>query len=262
MPYPFPHGPLRHPEPLSLEVTFQFGRLTALALRFRQVRPGEGFTILDGTGAFFRCRLTGLGGKGGEAIPYESMAASPESPAQIHLFCAFLARQRMLFISQKATELGAVALHPLFTASSLGAGDLEHEKAHAWQAQAIRAARQCRRAAVPLVSEPQTLEDLLVGSEALAGCERRYFLDVPSPGYRRETGSTHEEEDAVGEIALFAGPEGGWGEGEAERLIAAGCRPLILGGRVLRAETAVLVALTLLQNRFGDLGFSEETHCR
>jgi 16S rRNA (uracil1498-N3)-methyltransferase len=156
----------------------------------------------------------------------------------------------MLFVAQKATELGVARIIPVFSAHSVGPAGLAHEKAHAWPGQTLRAARQCRRSSVPEMREAIPLERAL-HDPAWRDAEHRFALDdraasdvTPSP--------TREPGRAV-DVAFAVGPEGGWSDDERALLEKEGARPLRLGGRVLRAETAVLVGLTVLQYALGDL---------
>lgn len=241
----YPHAPIRFPAALAVGQAIQLDPGVMEALRFRQVNVKEAFTLQDSEGAFFRASLRGADAEGGEAQVYEQMPWSPESPAQITLCCAVLARQRMIFVSQKATELGILRLQPLLTGRSVPPEGLEHEKAHAWPGQAIRAAKQCRRASVPEVRESLPFAEVLA-SELWRGPEARFFLDDrATEGARLERGPAS--------IALAVGPEGGWTDDEREQLAATGGAPLVLGGRVLRAETAVVAGLVLVQHHLGDL---------
>jgi 16S rRNA (uracil1498-N3)-methyltransferase len=242
---PFPYSPIRVPAVLAAGQPIQLGPEVVEALQFRQVNVKEAFTLQDAAGTFFRASLRAAEPEGGEAFVYEAMAQSPESPLRLSLCCAVLARQRMIFVSQKATELGIERLQPVLTERSVPPEGLEHEKAHAWPGQAIRAAKQCRRASVPQVLPPIPLAEVLAG-ELWRGAEARFYLDHGAParaGLERGPASA----------CLAVGPEGGWTDAEREQLAAAGAAPLLLGGRVLRAETAVVVGLALLQHHLGDL---------
>lgn len=181
---------------------------------------------------------------------YEAMPTSPESPVRITLACAVLARQRMITVAQKATELGVTRLVPIFSEHSVGPAGLAHEKAHAWPGQLLRAARQCRRGSVPELTKPIALERF-VEEPLWREADRRFMLDDRTP-------SAEEVLHAPGsgpasEIVFAVGPEGGWSDGERALLSARGASPLRLGGRVLRAETAVFAGLTVLQYALGDL---------
>ena len=205
----------------------------------------EAFTLQDSDGGFFRASLLSCGSRGAEAEVYEAMARPPESPLRLSLVCAVLGRQRMIFVSQKATELGVDRILPVFTERSVGPEGLDHEKAHAWPGQAVRASRQCRRATVPEVRPTLPLAEALDG-DVWRAAGARFFLDDAAA-------ETARLQPGVRSACLAVGPEGGWTDEEKQLLLAAGAAPLNLGGRVLRAETAVVVGLALLQHRLGDL---------
>jgi 16S rRNA (uracil1498-N3)-methyltransferase len=239
------HAPIRHPHAVDVGRRLQLDRSEVEALRFRQVNVSEAFTLQGPDGGFYRAQLTSLGGRGGEALVYEQMSRSPESPLRLTLFCAVLARQRMLLVIPKATELGVDRVQPLLTAHSVPAEGLDHEKAHAWPNAAIRAQRQCRRASVPVVSPGVPLATALDDPD-WRSADLRLFMDQPVEPIPLARGRP-------GSVALAVGPEGGWSDEERDLLRGAGASPLVLGGRVLRAETAVITGLAIVQHRFGDL---------
>src|SRR5579859_3305837 len=88
---------------LALGEPFRFDAALARRLLRREVNPKEAFTVRDAAGVFFRASLAELGEDGGTAVPYERMPVSPEPRVEITLACAVLARQRMIFVAQKAT---------------------------------------------------------------------------------------------------------------------------------------------------------------
>lgn len=254
-----PHAPITLPLVAELERTVRFSAGVARSLRFREVNVSEAFTFRDHNGHWFRASLRGMDERGGEAIVYEKLAGSPESPVQLTLACAVLSRQRMLQVVQKATELGAARVVPLFSEHSVGPSGLAHEKSHAWPGQALRAARQCRRSSVPEVREAISLDHFLA-DPLWRGAHARVSLDDRTDeegGEKLWSTAEHtrneNESEEPASVVLAVGPEGGWSDAERDALARAGARSLRLGVRVLRAETAVLVGLTVLQHRLGDL---------
>lgn len=248
-----PHRPITFSAPLNIGQSIDLAADAVRALALREVNAKEAFTLCDANGEFFRASLVACDAKSAHATVYEKMPASPESPANITLFCAVLARQRMLIVAQKATELGVVRIVPVLTERSVPAEGLAHEKAHAWPGQVVRAVRQCRRASVPVVARAEPLAKALA-SDAWRNANARFYLDdraaknsgnVALPA-RRET---NEQID----VALAIGPEGGFTDFERRLLEDEHGTALRLGSRVLRAETAVIVGLTLLQHQLGDL---------
>jgi 16S rRNA (uracil1498-N3)-methyltransferase len=245
-----PHAPIRVPRKVQLGEEIRLDAGPTKSLRFREVNEKEAFTLRDADGDYFRASVLSLSPERAVATVYEKMASSPESDARITLVCAVLARQRMLTVAQKATELGVTRIIPVFSAHSVGPAGLAHEKAHAWPGQALRAARQCRRASVPEVRDAIPI-DRLFADPVWQDAGLRYTLDDRADVEPR-TWPAREPGAAV-EIVFAVGPEGGWSDPERALLQKHGARPLRLGGRVLRAETAVLVGLTVLQFALGDL---------
>jgi 16S rRNA (uracil1498-N3)-methyltransferase len=245
-----PYAPIRTAKKLEVGTEVLLDAGVAKSLRFREINEKEAFTLRDGDGDYFRASVLSATPERVMAAVYEKLPTSPESDARITLVCAVLARQRMLLVVQKATELGVSRIIPVFSAHSVGPAGLAHEKAHAWPGQALRAARQCRRASVPEMRNAmplaQVFEDPVWQDAAL-----RYTLDdratiEAAPWPKRERGRPLE-------VVFAVGPEGGWSDAERATLQEQRARPLRLGGRVLRAETAVLVGLTVLQYALGDL---------
>lgn len=241
------HAPLRYAGTLTVGERIELAAAHVRALAFREINPKEAFTLVDEAGGFFRASLISVSKTHGEALVYEAMAGSPESPVQITLLCAVLARQRMLTVVQKATELGVACVVPVLTERSVRREGLAHEKAHAWPRQALRATRQCRRASVPEIRTATPLAAAL-DDASFRTADRRVYLDDRDAGSPPAVASS-----AVRRLAFVVGPEGGFTDGERELLQQHDASSLRLGGRILRAETAVLVGLTLLQHQYGDL---------
>jgi len=244
-----PYAAIRVAKKLEVGMELQLDAGVTKSLKFREINEKEAFTIRDVDGDFFRAGVLTLGIDRAVATVYERMPLSPESNARITLVCAVLARQRMLMVAQKATELGVTRIVPVFSEHSVGPAGLAHEKAHAWPGQTLRAARQCRRSSVPEVHAAIPLArvfDDAIWKDASA----RYLLD---DRIDPATDTWPARDASPREIVLAVGPEGGWSDAERELLRARGARPLRLGGRVLRAETAVFAGLTVLQYALGDL---------
>lgn len=247
-----PRSPIRFARGLADGQRVELDAHQADALRLREIREKEAFTLVDSSGRFFRASLVSLAPKAATALVYESMPASTESPAEITLLCAVLARQRMLTVVQKATELGVARIVPVLSERSVPREGLAHEKAHAWPAQAIRACRQCRRASVPDVREATPLDEALRAA-FVAEADVRIHLDDRTAALPATASSTSRDRTR---IVFAVGPEGGFTDAERAAIDARGFAPMRLGGRVLRAETAVLVGLTILQQAYGDMDVS------
>ena len=112
------NAPLRHAAKLAEGQKIALDPFHMRALRRREIKEKEAFTIVDREGHFFRASLKVMKKSGGEALVYERMAGSTESPVEITLICAVLARQRMLVVVQKATELGVARIIPVLSERS------------------------------------------------------------------------------------------------------------------------------------------------
>jgi 16S rRNA (uracil1498-N3)-methyltransferase len=225
-------------------------RLTGLQrerLRYREVRGGASFTLRDGRGHYFRARVSRYDEEGADCFVFERMPRSPEPPLRMTLVQAVPTRERMFWVIEKATELGVDRIVPVLSARSVRPEDLAKEKPHRWPEAAMRAVRQCRRARVPEVTPPLTLEEALV-LPAWRDAELRWAL----AGTEADSPTVKEGKTPL-VAALAVGPEGGWTAREEELLVTAGGVRVGLTGRVLRAETAALVGLTALLARYGDL---------
>lgn len=163
---------------------------------------------------------------------------------------ALLKGDRMDWVIQKATELGVAAIVPLVTDRAIARP--RHERIHAqqerWQRIALEASQQAERWDVPLIRLPERATDWFTGatgSVKLILSERACtdsLTSVPLP----------QGSDAT--IALCIGPEGGWTEEEKAAAHVAGMKPVTLGSYILRAETAALAAVAILQGRLGEIG--------
>ena len=243
------NDPIRHDSVLKTETTITLDAAAVRGLRARDVSAKEAFTLVDGEGRFFRASLTAINKGSGKARVYEQMSESTESPARITLLCAVLNRQRMMVVMQKATELGVSCIIPVLSERSVPREGLDHQKASSWPKQVLRAARQCRRASLPEVREAVELSKV-VGDPCFSKADQRFYLDNESNAVRTLSGATRPREAT--DIAFAVGPEGGWTDDERTLLAARGALALNFGARVVRAETAVLVGLTLIQQAYGD----------
>jgi 16S rRNA (uracil1498-N3)-methyltransferase len=156
----------------------------------------------------------------------------------------------MDWVIQKATELGVERIAPVQATHSVvrpRADRIEHQRAR-WQRIALEAAQQSERWCVPVIDEPVTISELLTRSKSATSkivlAERSddtSLTTVPLPG----------PDD---EVWLLIGPEGGWDDKELEQVLQHGYSAVTLGPRILRAETAAIASISVLQSRLGGLG--------
>ncbi|RFT16132.1 MAG: Ribosomal RNA small subunit methyltransferase E [Candidatus Saccharicenans subterraneus] len=145
------------------------------------------------------------------------------------------------FIIEKATELGVSEIQPLMTRRSQPLPpDRLDKKIQRWERIAREALKQCKGGSLPHIGFPLKLEQA-VGRKVNGS---KFYLSEDSPRYFRDI----LIEDRTDEIFLLAGPEGGWTEEEKELLDRAGFQGLSLGSRILKTETAVISALSLISH--------------
>lgn len=172
---------------------------------------------------------------------------------RVSLAMGLVRRERMEIALQKATELGVSEIVPVAFSRSVVKleGEREAGRVERWRRIAEEAAKQSQRADVPLVREPVTVDDLV------ATCAHYDLVLVPweeaaGPGVREGVDEAGVEPD--GSVLVVIGPEGGMEAGEVESLEAAGGVIVSLGSRVLRSETAAVVAVALATYELGGLG--------
>ncbi len=170
----------------------------------------------------------------------------PESPLRITLVQAVSRGERMDWTLQKATELGVRTIVPVLSARSVVRLDdrQAEKKLRHWQAIVAGACEQSGRSVVPEIRQPQELSRYLASS-AREG--QRFVLSPAGPASLAGLASVGAR------VELLIGPEGGLDDAELDHAAAAGYAPVRLGPRVLRTETAGIVALTVLQATWGDL---------
>ncbi|BDG03812.1 16S rRNA (uracil(1498)-N(3))-methyltransferase [Anaeromyxobacter oryzae] len=208
-----------------------------------RLAAGAAIEVFDGAGGAYDATI----GPGFEALALGPRREAPRAGAEIALLFALSKGEKMDLVVQKATELGVAVIAPFAAERSVVRLEAEKgaERAGRWRRIAEEAARQCGRADVPDVLAPAPL------AAALAALPPGAATFVFHPGGAPLATATPTGAPVY---AAVVGPEGGLTPGELEACERAGARRAGLGPRVLRAETAAIASVTLLQARFGDLG--------
>ncbi len=203
---------------------------------------GDAVGLFNGADGEWRAELDQVGKREATLVVHEQLR--PQHPdSDLWLVFAPVKRGPLDLIAEKATELGASALVPVWTQHT----DTQRLNSERLTAIAIEASEQCRRLTVPAVHEPRALDAVL--ADWPSG-RRLIFLD--------ETGAGMPIAQAIVQIgnapaALLVGPEGGFAESELDALRAlAFAVAADLGPRILRAETAVIAALACYQALRGE----------
>lgn len=192
--------------------------------RVLRLRVGDPVVAFDGAGAE---RDTCVSSIGSDCVILAALGAVREARAEVPLhLCVGLPKGPAMDLAVRmATELGVTDVWPVLAERTVATGD----RVDRWARVAEAAARQCGRADLPRVHPPAGI------SVALLGIPPGVARWVATPGGDRGGG--------VGPAAVWVGPEGGWAAHELDTLVAGGCAALSLGPWILRADTAVAVAL-------------------
>lgn len=203
---------------------------------------GDAVQLFDGSGQEFLGELVEVGKKNVRVELRESFAGLAESPLRLHLGQGLSRGERMDWAIQKATELGAARITPIVSERCevrLKDERADKRTAH-WRQIAISACEQCGRSVLPQIDAPISLAEWLQATEA----DLKLVLHpvaAPLASHARP-----------GSLAFLIGPEGGLSDAEVEQARAAGFHAARLGPRVLRTETAPVVALSVAQQLWGD----------
>jgi 16S rRNA (uracil1498-N3)-methyltransferase len=164
------------------------------------------------------------------------------SMARVTLVLSIFKFDRMEWAIEKCTELGATRIVPLIarrTEAHLGAA--ASKRVERWRRLALQAAEQSRRASSPELSEPLKLKDAV----ALTGTMRIVLSETESEVSLKEALGSHSGD---GDMVLALGPEGGWTNDELKLFQDAGWISASLGNTILRAETAAIAAMAVVQS--------------
>ncbi len=217
-------------------------------VKVSRVRPGEPVRLFDGTGRRWR----GVVSHAGTTVRVEKLEPLPanEPPFEIHLIQAVPKGERWEWILEKGTELGVAVFHPVLTRRTV-VRIPPHKAASRrtrWQRIVESAVCQCERARVPEVEPLRDLPDALRGLGPAGPAEIRIVWSERSQAAFPGGAGRH-----LRKVILAVGPEGGWESEELGLLERAGFARAGLGPRILRAETAALAGVAVVQARWGDL---------
>lgn len=216
--------------------------------RVLRVRVGDRIEWFDGRGAEGEAEVLAAGKKTLRIRRLSSRRVRPPQP-EIVLLPAVLREGPMDMLLQKAVELGVTRIQPVLAERGvvrLEAGQAESRRAR-WETIVLNAARQCRTAWFPRVEPPRPLAEILAekpGFDLFLAC---LLADNAIP-----LSTALRAAAAPGVIGVAVGPEGDFSPAEEAELRRAGATAVRLGPRVLRAETASLHVLSVLQFVFGD----------
>ena len=215
----------------------QLGDDDAAHIRSLRLRPSELFSICDGEGLDYICHLGERGG-GSLAEIVEVCPSRGEPSVSCTVYIALAKGDRLEYAVQKSVELGASGVVLFPSARCVAVPDDMSKKTARLQRISLETAKQCGRGRVPVVSALRTFgEAIKLASEAALPL----FFYEDEEELRLKTVLT--QSGTMSSISIVTGPEGGFEPSEAEHARSAGMRTVMLGPRILRAETAPAAAL-------------------
>lgn len=195
---------------------------------------GDEMTVVDGEGGWYRVRIDHLAPQQVVGTIIEQQEDVGEPAVDVTVALGLLKkRSRFETFVEKAVELGVQRIVPLRTERT----EPESVRRERLRSVMVAAMKQCRRSWLPTLSAPRSLEALLGASAA--ECSLVCHAGDDAVPIRRAV----KEAGPVQSALVLVGPEGGFASSEVEAAVAAGCTPVSLGPRRLRAETAGLAAL-------------------
>lgn len=232
-----------HPLGVETSVPLDRGQANYLVSVLR-LRSGDEILVFNGVDGEWRTRLVVQGRKSAVLEAVEQVRPQPRMPPLHYLF-APLKQARLDYMIQKAVEMGVSTLQPVLT-ERCQIGRVNEER---MRANAIEAAEQCGVLALPAI---RPAIDLAAALAALGPDTLLVFCDEDAPVADpvQALGASRKEQ---ADCALLIGPEGGFSPAERARLLD--CPKVVrlsLGPRILRADTAAVAALTLVQATMGD----------
>lgn len=217
---------------------------------------GDAIRLLDGQGGEYPAEVVELTRKRVVVRLGPREEGAGEHRARVVLCQGMLKAARFEWVLQKCAELGVAAVVPLLTERAVAAAEATGEaKRQRWRRILAEAVEQCGASRLPELEHPRPLMRALASAPpaAIALIPWEEETATPLMPAVREAISAAGGADCVPEVRLFIGPEGGFSTGEVALARRHGARPVTLGPRILRAETAAVVAVTLTLASLGAL---------
>lgn len=219
-------------------------------LNVLRLRGGDRILAFNGRDGEWLCTLETAGKRDLALLPIEPTRAQTPPGAIRYLF-APLKRARLDYMVQKAVEMGVGRLSPVMTRHTVA----ERVNLERMRANAVEAAEQCGILGLPEIDEPLALEKALAAwspQVPLILCDEAAEVADPVAALVQRLG-TPDPGAAPREVGLLVGPEGGFAPAERELILAQPCAIAIsLGPRVMRADTAAIAALAIVNAAIGD----------
>lgn len=217
-------------------------------VRVLRLRPGEDMIICDGKGTDYKCRLVKADKEQVEAEVIEVVPCPAEPTVQVTVLCGLPKGDRTDYIIQKCVEAGASEIMFFQSDRCVAKPDKPEKKLERWQRIAEEAAKQSGRGIIPQVSWAGEYADALNVAN-----QKELGLFMYETGEREALNAVLEANSDVKTAAIVTGPEGGFSPFEADLARIVGLHICSMGERILRCETAPVVAVSALMYATGNL---------
>lgn len=229
------------------------GPLAHRLAKVLRLKPGERVAFFDGSGTDVVTTLSSVGDKAVSCDVIERVPGPAESPTAVHLYQSITKGDRFEWLVEKATEIGVSRIVPLVTARAVVKTAGEGNRIDRWRRIAVEAAEQCGRSRVPAIEGPQPFASAVESSPGVRLLPFESADDL-APSIAAVLHDRIDELYALSAVSIFIGPEGGFEDAEVAAAQSYEASVVTLGQRVLRSETAGLVAATLVMQACGALG--------
>jgi 16S rRNA (uracil1498-N3)-methyltransferase len=213
--------------------------------RVLRLGVGDTVSVFDGRGREFVAKVTNVARRDVRVQILSPLEPAEECTVPLTLAQAVLKGDKMDDVIRDAVMMGVAAVQPIVShrTETTVAALLRGSRVERWQRVALASVKQSRRATLPEIRMPLTLETYLSDPPAAL----RLMPVEPATGVDAVSLSTLQREPPPQDAALIVGPEGGWTVEECRMAIAAGVRPVTLGHRTLRADAVPVAAISVLQ---------------
>jgi 16S rRNA (uracil1498-N3)-methyltransferase len=227
--------------PLAVNKIVAVDELAPQLARVLRMQPGDELVLLDGSGQEYRSRLLHLDRRAGRAQVLAAQACLAEPHVHLTLYQCSLKQDKFEWVLQKGTELGVSHFVPVISERSIvRPAQALIRKYERWRAIVREAAEQCGRGHIPELSEPLDWHAAVTSAQGVRLLPWEEAQAMPSLSTVLQRVLQIE-----GSLSILIGPEGGVSEQEAHLAQMHGWECVSLGPRILRAETAALVAVAI-----------------
>jgi len=216
-----------------------------------RLKPGDTIVVLDDSGTEYDVTLTTVDRKETVGRVTSRHRARGEPKVEIALFQSLLAREKFEWVLQKGTEVGVAQFVPVLTERSLlRTKTIEENKLDRWRRILTEAAEQSHRGRIPQLEPILTFENAVLRLRDFDRC----IIAAPLDGATTLRDALKDITHSPASVAVMIGPEGGFTEEEVALACEKGAVRVGLGPRILRTETAAMIACALVLYELGEMG--------